>query len=242
MKYELPVAGGGTVAFETSEGVIARWMHGEILAGRTYPHLPFVDDVRTIFDVGANCGSTAIHLARHHPEATVHAFEPGSVQRTYLQRNTAAYRNVVVHPFGLHLADQRVALYLGDGDTGFSSITRRAVNTDVSELVELRAAGPWARAQGIERIDILKLDVEGCEPAVLASLESYLPTMKVVYLEYDSRADRRDMAGRLADTHELYRGLAFLDQGECIYLRKDLADHPMASARLRELAVARSGR
>jgi FkbM family methyltransferase len=237
VRYKIPVDGGGTVEFECAPDVVSRWMHGDILAGKTYPYLPFVDDVRVVFDVGANCGSVSIHFARHYPDAEIHAFEPGTEQRGYLERNVAELANVHVHPIGLHSVDQEVPLYFGDGNTGLASITRRAVNLDASERVVLRAARAWAAEHGIERIDILKLDVEGCEPEVLSSLAPLLPTVKVLYLEYDSRGSRRAMADLLGATHELYRGLVFLDQGECIYLRKDLADHPAANQRLLELFV-----
>lgn len=240
MQYTIPVGDDETVEFECAPDVVSRWMHGDILGGKTYPHLPFVDDVQVVFDVGANCGSASIHFARHHPGAQIHAFEPGSEQRAYLERNVAPFPNVEVHPIGLHSQDGEVPLYLGDGNTGLASVTRRSVNLDASELVQLRAAGAWAREHGIDRIDVLKVDVEGCEPDVLTSLAHLLPTVKVLYLEYDSRESRRTMVALLSPTHELYRGLLFLDQGECIYLRSDLADHPGANSRLLELFAAQA--
>ena len=104
------------------------------------------------------------------------------------------------------------------------------------QLIQLRSAAGWAAEHGIERIDILKVDVEGCEIDVLGSLAPLLPTVKVLYVEYDSRQARRDIDRLLAPTHELYLAMMMaLDQGECLYLRKDLADHPDAVNRLREI-------
>src|SRR5262249_3109434 len=85
------------------------------------------------------------------------------------------------------------------------------------------------------RIDILKVDVEGVEVEVLTSLADLLPEVKVLYVEYDSRTARRAIAELFENTHELYCGVNFLDQGECIYLRRDLAALPAATERLREL-------
>lgn len=235
MRHEIPVEGGGTVPFECGPGYFSRWMHGEILAGHTYPHLPFLDDVRVVFDVGANCGATSIHFARHHPGATVHAFEPGSEQRAYLERNVAPYPNVQVHPVGLYDRDGEVPLYLGVGSTGLASILPRPDNQEGSEVVVVRTAVTWAREHEIDCIDILKVDVEGVELAVLTSLAPLLPTVQALYVEYDSRHDRRAIEALVRPTHELFRGLAFLDQGELVYLRRDLADHPGVSLRLQEL-------
>jgi FkbM family methyltransferase len=229
MHYTLESDDGTEVAFECADTVISRWVCGEILGGRTYPWLPFVPDVRVVLDVGANCGAASVYFARHSPEAQIHAFEPGSEPRAVLDRNAAAYPNVSVHPFGLHAVDQTVPLYKGDNDSIKASVFRRDVNTEESEQVGLRAAGAWAAENGVDRIDVLKLDVEGCEVDVLRSLRSLIPTIKVLYVEYDSRAARREIDALVAATHELYfASMQFLDQGEMIYVRNDLVDRPGA--------------
>jgi FkbM family methyltransferase len=226
---------GAPIDFECADTIASRWVCNEILAGKTYPFLPFVDDVQVVFDVGANCGAATVYFARHYREATVHAFEPGSEPRFLLERNAAACPNVHVHPIGLYSVDQIVPLYKGDGDTMLASVVRRNVNLDDSEPVQLCAAGAWTVANGISRIDVMKVDVERCEVDVVESLAGLLPTVKVLYLEYDSREARRELERLLADTHELYIGSMFLDQGECVYLRKDFAVGDAANAHLREL-------
>jgi FkbM family methyltransferase len=238
MRFTVAGDDGTTIDFECVDTVVSRWVCGDILAGKTYPFLPFVDDVRIVFDVGANCGAASVHFGRHYPNAEVHSFEPGSTPRAFLERNATRYANVQVHPIGLHSVDQVVPLYKGDGDTGFGSVFRRSVNLEESEPVQLRAGGAWAAEHGIGRIDVLKVDVEGCEIDVLESLAGLLPTVKVLYVEYDSRQARRDIDRMLDETHEIYRGLLLLDQGECIYLRKDLAGLDAATECLRELLQA----
>lgn len=231
---------GPVVEFDCPATIESVWTNRAILEGRTYPHLPFLTDVRTIVDAGANCGGAAVYFAMHHPRSTVHCFEPGREALGYLERNVAALPGAVVHPFGLFDHDRTATLRLDPDDLGRSSVVSDASDTGgsavVTETVELRAAGPWARSEGIERIDILKVDVEGCEVAVLTSLAEYLPTVQAIYVEYDTRAARREIDRMLAATHELYyAALLALDQGEVLYLHKDLADHPDARPRLREI-------
>ena len=230
---------GAPIEFECADTLTSRWLCGEILAGKTYPVLPFVGDVRVVLDVGANCGAATVLFARHYPDAAIHAFEPGSEPRAILERNAAAYPNVHVHPFGLHSVDQVVPLYKGDVDTGLGSVFRRDNNLDESEPVQLRAGGVWAVEQGIERVDLLKVDVEGCEVDVLRSFADLLPGVKVVYAEYDSRAARREIERMLAGSHDLYTGVVFLDQGELMYLRSDLAALDAAREHLQELLQIR---
>jgi FkbM family methyltransferase len=241
MRFTVRDDDGKLVEFECPDSIESRWTNGSILEGRTYPFLPFVDDVRVVFDVGANCGAASVHFARHYPAAAVHAFEPGREARSYLVRNVAALSNVRVHPIGLYSADQRARLYRGAGDLGQASVLRRAVNLDESEPVELRAGGTWAADQGIDRIDILKVDVEGCEVEVLEGLAALLPAVKVLFVEYDSRRARRALGRLLDPTHELYVGNMFLDQGECTYLRADIAELDAATEQLRRAFVAALG-
>ena len=238
MRFTVPAGDGELLEFECADSLSSRWVCGEILLRRTYPHLPFVDDVQVVFDVGANCGATTVHFARHYPDSEVHSFEPGSEARAYLERNAARYANVRVHPVGLYSTDGEMPLFLGDNDLGMASIHPRDGNRDESEFVRLRAAASWAAEHGIDRIDVLKVDVEGAEVEVLTSLAHLLPTVKVLYLEYDSREARRTIDDLLGPTHEIYLGSLFLDQGEVVYLRKDFADHPDATERLRELLAA----
>jgi FkbM family methyltransferase len=238
MRFTVRSDDGELIEFECPDSVASRWTNAPILEGRTYPFMPFVDDVRVVFDVGANCGAASLHLARHYPGATVHAFEPGREARSYLERNVASLPNVRVHPIGLHAVDRQARLYRGDGDLGKASVIRRSVNLDESEPIELRAGGAWAAEEGIERIDILKVDVEGCEIEVLEGLAALLPTVKVLFVEYDSRHARKAL-GRLLDaTHELYVGNMFLDQGECTYLRADVAGLDAATEQLRRAFAA----
>lgn len=197
--------------------------------------LPFVDDIDVIWDAGANCGAASVHLARAYPDAVVHAFEPGSQALSYLRRNTGALQNVTVHPIGLDDRDSVARLQFDAFDIGQASVRGNAAKVG-GEDVTLRSAGDWAAEHGIDRIDLLKLDVEGCEVAVLDSLVLLIPTMKVIYVEYESRADRRAIDAMLAPTHELYySAMMALDQGECVYLHRDLADHPAAVPRLKEI-------
>jgi FkbM family methyltransferase len=233
--------GGELIEFESPDSVSSWLTNSPILEGRTYPFLPFVDDVRVVFDVGANCGAASLHFARNHPDAIVHAFEPGREARAYLERNVASLPNVRVHPVGLYSVDRQARLYAGDDDLGKASVIRRHVNIDESEPVELRAGGAWAAEQGIDRIDILKVDVEGCEIEVLEGLAGLLPMVKVLYVEYDSRHARKALDRLLDETHELYAGNMFLDQGECLYLRADVADLDAATEQLRRAFVAALG-
>jgi hypothetical protein len=186
MKFTAAGDDGTPIDFECGDTTTSRC--DAILQGKTYPYLPFVSDVRVVFDAGAGCGAASVHFARHYPDAEIHAFEPGSEAQSFLQRNVSRYANVRVHQMGLHAIDQ------------------------------------WTAEHSIERTDVLKLAVARSDVSVLESLTALLPTVKVLYVEYGSRQIRRDIARLVDATHELYTGVMFLDQGQCVYLGRDLVD------------------
>jgi FkbM family methyltransferase len=238
---EATTADGATLALECPGSLASAWTSRAILAGATYPHIPFAGEVATIVDAGANVGAATVFLAHHHPTARIHAVEPGAAARAFLERNVAGLPNVTVHPIALADADATTRLFHVEGDIGQASLldSDDAVG---SEEVTVRAAGAWATEQGIDRIDILKVDVEGYEVAVLESLGALVAGTKVIHLEYDDRRARRRIEELLAPTHELYVGSVFLDQGECTYVRADLvADPEVARAHLRTVLASRLG-
>lgn len=226
--------GGRRVKFECEDSLVSAWVCRSILEDRTYPALPFLDDVRVILDVGANCGAAAVHFALRHPRAEVHAFEPAAGPLAYARRNAAAHPSIMVHGFGLSESDAEVDLYHGDASILGSVVRPSSVGT--SERVRLRRGEAWAREAGIDRVDVLKVDVEGAETQVLEGLGELVAGAQVIYLEYDSRGARRDAEARLAATHELYfASHLFLDQGEIIYLARSLCDRAEAVEELRAI-------
>ncbi len=54
-------------------------------------------------------------------------------------------------------------------------------------------------------IDILKLDTEGCELPILTRTRSFLEKTRIVYIEFHSEGDRRDIDDLLFGSHILWR-------------------------------------
>lgn len=240
LMVEPPV--GEPYEYHASSALNLRLTAEPILAGLTYPALMFLDDVRTVVDAGANCGAASIHFALAYPDATVHAVEPGLEQLDLLRRNVRGFPRVQVHPVGLSSEDREAHLYHGADDTGLASVVRSPWNRADSDLIVLRRGATWAAENDIDRIDVLKVDVELSELDVLVGLEPYLPEVRVVYVEYGSRQIRREIDALLGSSHELFLAEITLESGECTYVRRDVADHPEAMPFLiRTVAARRAG-
>ncbi|MEW6471859.1 MAG: FkbM family methyltransferase [Actinomycetota bacterium] len=116
-----------------------------------------------VVDIGAYIGVVTVLLASLCPKGHVYAFEPVAENFVHLTGNVAAN--------GLdNVTAQRVALFDRDGEVNFEYEPGYPGGSHVGTA---GAAVPsvrfdtWARQAGIDRLDLVKLDVEGVELAVL---------------------------------------------------------------------------
>jgi FkbM family methyltransferase len=165
-------------------------------------------------DVGANLGQVTVHLAALvGPRGRVLAFEPLPHVRDRLDRHVAA--NDVADRVELHA----VALSDATGTASFHFAERAVHNQGMGSLVmddhpglglrcEVRTArlDDFVSERGIDRIDWIKIDVQGAEPRLLAgawsTLERLAPQLLVEVDPVDLRAGgatSRTLLGALAD-------------------------------------------
>jgi len=151
--------------------------------------------VSTIFDVGANQGQTALELSGRFPNADVHAFEPDPATFAQLKHATSGVTRIHPHCLGLGSEDAVATLNIAESSEGNSFL----------ELDENRSRhGGWASRQAettatlhrldsfceesdLRRIDLLKIDTQGYEGAVIEGGGAFLHSdnVSVVMLEVD---------------------------------------------------------
>ena len=120
-----------------------------------------------IVDAGANIGVATRWLLARHPGARVVAFEPDPDNARLLRENTRG-RHVTVEEVALGDRNEEVILYRGDHDAVHSIVAGAAGET--GSTVRCVRLDRWLETSGIERVDLLKLDVEGAEERVLDGL------------------------------------------------------------------------
>lgn len=197
-----------------------------ILKGETYKAVPCVPDVKTIVDVGANLGATSLLFSCWYPNAMIYSFEPQRDVYEILVRNSQRNGNARCFNVGLFNADRRLPLYKSWVEAGTASIGKSFLNTPNMEEIQLRDAATFLQEQGVNEIDILKIDTEGCEVHILESLRKKLARIWVIYLEYHTEEDRRRIDELLAPTHVLLRAKAEKAHcGEVTYVRFDLGNY-----------------
>lgn len=120
----------------------------------------------TVLDIGANIGAhTLLFSSLVGPTGRVVAFEPTDFAYAKLQKNLSlnpALRVEVVH---LALADRTSSQQQVDFRASWQTNGGR---TNGSSTVDMVRLDEWSEAQGLLRVDVIKLDVDGYEYPVIA--------------------------------------------------------------------------
>lgn len=167
----------------------------EILNFRHYERLDsamifeLVEDGALVFDIGGNIGYYSIALAKMR-DATIHAFEP--IESTYKQLVANVYYNGVqdrvrINNFGLFDKSGELTFYVYKQDFGNASAAIMHEEKENEKIVcKVEQLDEYVKEQGVERIDFIKLDVEGAEIFALRgglkSIEKHKPILFVEML------------------------------------------------------------
>ncbi|HTM54739.1 MAG TPA: FkbM family methyltransferase [Pirellulales bacterium] len=192
----------------------------EVLSGKSYPRLPYIEDVKTVLDVGANIGAATLYFAANYPQSRILAFEPDPQSYELLCRNVQGMPRISVFQFGLADVDKTAPLYRGLADPVTNSLGASPDAATHSDLqVSLRAADAVLAEEKLMAIDILKLDTEGAELAILRCLAPSLPNVTVIHVEFHSEADRKEIDRLLGTTHSLvWASMGQPHRGELSYV------------------------
>lgn len=122
-------------------------------------------EVRTVLDIGANVGVTALYFSLVYPNAQIYAFEPAPDNFAVLQKNVANCGRIRAFNFGLGAADATLELYASDNPLNFGGYSLHATGSDTSRrtTIQVRGVAAVLKELGIERIDVIKVDTEGAE-------------------------------------------------------------------------------
>jgi FkbM family methyltransferase len=119
-----------------------------------------------IIDAGANVGYASVFFANRYPQARILAIEPDTDNFRLLQHNTRAYPNIRCMQCGIWSRNTNLRIENPQDEPW----AFRVVETDVA-LGSIAAVTLERLMQqaGAQRIDVLKMDVEGAEREIFAA-------------------------------------------------------------------------
>lgn len=136
-------------------------------------------EIKTVFDVGANVGQTALHVRRFLPQTTIHSFEPVPTTCEELRRNTVRYPNIKVHSLALSDTNGETEIYVTD-DSQLSSLEPR--DDQAAVRVSIQKLDDFCTEHDIKEIDVLKMDVEGHELGVIKGAHHMLTSGRIRFV------------------------------------------------------------
>ncbi len=130
-----------------------------------------------IFDVGANVGNMVAKYKAMFPQARIHAFEPFKESYRKLQERCQGMDGVVLNQTGAGDRAGRRQFHankvastnslLPASKEGLATSGGDRFSTEKLIEIELTTLDDYTDLRGVDRIDLLKLDVQGSEPEVL---------------------------------------------------------------------------
>ena len=139
----------------------------------------------TVLDIGAHHGLyTLLASLRVGNGGLVYSFEPSARERKALLQHVRINRckNVSVQDAAIGNENNEATLYVVEGSQSGCNSLRPPVVTSGTSSVRIKVArlDDWLREQSIDRVDFIKLDVEGGEREALLGAERLIECFRPV--------------------------------------------------------------
>jgi FkbM family methyltransferase len=177
---------GGSGALVLTAGTVDIGIWDEVFINEDWnvsAYLP-ADRSPVVVDAGANIGLTAAYLAEAYPGARIFAIEPEEENFERLVSNTRRHPAIVPLRGALWHCANTLSL-----EGGESSVSFRCVESSVNAQVQVQGFSiPDLMARyALAEIDFLKMDVEGAELEIFMADTSWLPSVRVIGIEFHER-------------------------------------------------------
>jgi FkbM family methyltransferase len=150
---------GGIEAYETNTMVIFKLL---------------VKNSRVFFDIGANTGIYSLYSASVNKELDIHSFEPINTIYEYLEKNKRinGFENLHINNLALSNKEGNLTFYIPFDDMMHVPLGASSRSEHLTELkrimneVKATTLDKYIQQNGIDNIDIIKIDTEGTEHMV----------------------------------------------------------------------------
>ena len=145
-----------------------------------------IEKCQVVFDIGANIGWYSVYLDKFEGVTEIHSFEPMPSNFKKLKANLELNNSskVSANNFGFSDSNEFLKMYYNSSLTGATSVKQ---NIEIcNELIEcqFKKMDDYVLQKGINRIDFIKIDIEGAEllalKGALNSIRNFLP---ILFLE-----------------------------------------------------------
>jgi FkbM family methyltransferase len=155
----------------------------------------------SIIDIGANIGTFSLYMLSLYPRATIYSFEPSGETFCQLRTNMLLNSNSDWHVFQYALWKE--AGYVGFENRAYSTSSAIETGKSANETI------PAMNLEGIfsvckrASVDLMKMDIEGAEEAVICGSRECLKKVKNLIVElHTDKCGRGAAFGVLKDVYK----------------------------------------
>lgn len=193
-----------------------------------------------IVDCGAHTGKDSVELANLFPKGQIHAFEAAPEIFSKLQKIKSKWGNLFF--YHVALADKNVEMnfYISEGNSdGSSSLLPPKTHltdhpgTTFNKVIKVPTItlDTWAESRGLNRVDLLWLDMQGFELKMLQASKRILDTVSVIHTEVSVK-ETYEGVGQYEDLKSFLENKGFevvlkaipsgWDMGNVLFVRKGM--------------------
>jgi FkbM family methyltransferase len=167
-----------------------------------------------LFDVGGHTGEYTEAFLKVHPGGISHVFEPSRAHFELLKKRLGTQANVTLTRSALGASPGELPLFKDAEITGLASLTKRRLDhygiaMDVAETVTVQTIDDVVTARGIDRIDLLKIDVEGHEMDVLKGAQRTFAARSIRLVQFEFGGCNLDTKTSVQDFYYFFRDIGF---------------------------------
>jgi FkbM family methyltransferase len=148
--------------------------------------IPIACAPQVIIDGGANVGYSSLYFAHRYPQAKIIAVEPHPENFLLLTDNVKLRSQIIPLQAAVWYDDVPIGLW--DPEEGHWGFRVSEERTQGGELeIQGRSIDSIMRQHGVDRVDILKLDIEGSEKEVFEHADAWIDDIGIIVAELHDR-------------------------------------------------------
>jgi len=143
----------------------------------SFPFIP-----RTIVDLGGNIGLSSVFFKSRFPDAKIIVVEPDRENFSVLKKNLQSYEDIIC--INSAIWNKRTRLALNRNNLDHWSIYVSETESNTFDTIEALTMADMMTKHGLDRIDFLKVDIEGAELELFENgFEDWLPKVRLLAIE-----------------------------------------------------------
>lgn len=177
------------VKFKVPDVVSFAYQVKDIFYDESYKFKSEIDNP-LIYDCGANVGTSVLYFKKLFPNSIIKAFEADKKIFNYLMQNIKDLKDIQSFNNAVWINNDELCFNSEGADSG-------SLINDFECKQKVKAIRLKEFLQAEEKIDFLKIDIEGAETDVIVDCEDELKKVGNLYVEYHSIVDKKQTLDKI---------------------------------------------